>query len=113
MTSGDGFSAPTGYDDYADPIGGAPTHTVKNCAVAPRSGTGTAGDIATRGRAGVVRLLTLFAPYGADIAHADRIIISDPPHAGTYEIEGVPAAWSNPYTGREAGMSVALRSAEG
>ena len=67
----------------------------------------------SKSRHNVVDPEEMIARYGADIAHADRIIISDPPHAGTYEIEGVPAAWSNPYTGREAGMSVALRSAEG
>lgn len=103
--------SPGGHDKYGDPISTeTTTHTIEECAVAPR----TSNELHDRARAGVIVGLTLFAPAGSDILRTDRVVIpEDAPNAGRYEIEGEPAAWQSPRSGRAFGIQVALRRAEG
>jgi hypothetical protein len=97
---------PLGYDDNGDPIEGEASRlTIDGCAVAPRSSS----DITDRGRQGVIVGLSLFAPYGADITHGDRVEVDGVP----YEVDGEAGSWKNPFTEWEAGVEVALRRAAG
>lgn len=75
------------------------------CGLAPRVGEELGGP----GRAGVVVGFTLYAPFGADITFEDRIVCD----AGTFEIEGEPGSWANPFTGTQFGVTAALRRVEG
>lgn len=99
-------STPGGVDEYGDPIEGTVTRQVLDGAfTAPRE----SDEITNRGRAGVIVGLTLFAPYSTDLRHTDQVEVD----GELFEIEGEPGRWRNPMTGREAGIQVALRRAQG
>jgi hypothetical protein len=98
-------SIPGGVDQYGDPIPGSEDSLViLGAFVAPR----TSEDADGRARPGVIVGLTLFAPYDADIDFGDEFDIS----GLRWRIDGVPGQWRQPWTGWEAGMSVALVRAE-
>lgn len=97
---------PPGLDEYGDPIAGEPTSaTLDGCSVAPRLST----EVSAPGREAVLQGLTLYAPYGTDIEHTDRVTVDGVP----YEVDGEPGSWKSPFDGWEAGVSVALRRAAG
>jgi hypothetical protein len=81
---------------------------VTGCAVAPRVNADT-DDTDTRGRQGIVVGLTLYAPPGTALTATSRVQV----RGETYEVEGLPGDWRNPYTGRAVGISAALRKATG
>lgn len=92
---------------------------VSECFIAPRAEVVSRGEgeIAERGREGIVVGLTLFAPSGTDIRPGDAIVemvdgARKAVHAGVWEIEGEPGDWRAP-SGWAAGMQVALRRAKG
>jgi hypothetical protein len=97
---------PGGVDEYGDPVAGTVVKTtLAGAFVAPRETT----EITNRGRAGVIVGLTLFAPYDTDLAFTDRIEVD----GVSYDIEGEPGRWRNPFTEWEAGMQVALVRSSG
>ncbi len=104
---------PGGLDVYGDPVtpdGYSPvTEDIEGCSVAPRLAVEPDG----RGRDGVVVGLTLYCPPGVDIASTDRVVITDGPHQGTYQVDGDPSDWQSGLTGWHAGVSVALTRSAG
>jgi len=103
---------PGGTDEYGDPIPGTTIRVdVPGCGWAPRSaGAGPSSeDIHDRGRQGVIVGLTLYMPAGTDLRHTDQVELE----GLLYDVEGDPGEWRNPLSGREAGLEVALRRAEG
>ncbi len=105
-------SVPGGYDENGDPVAGTTSSvTYDGVAVAPRvGGPGTSStEIIGRGRAGVIEGFTVYGPIDMDIAHTDQIEW----RGQVYDVEGEPGRWANPYSGRQAGMEVAIRRAEG
>lgn len=92
---------PGGVDEYGDPVAGTEDRaTLTGAYVAPRE----TSEIVNRGRAGVIVGLTLFAPYDTDLAFTDRIEVD----GVSYDIEGEPGKWRNPFTDWEAGIQAAL-----
>lgn len=80
---------------FADPV------TIPGCAVAPREqleGPVPSWPPLTSGR-------TVYAPPGTDVSAKDRMIIA----AVTYEVDGDPAVWDNPFTGTRFGVVIQLR----
>lgn len=70
-------------------------------AVAPGAGHTILDD----GRQGADIVWTVYIPgTGHDITSADRLRIP----AGTFQIDGEPAPWESPYTGRKPGTVVHL-----
>lgn len=104
---------PGGLDQYGDPVtpdGYSPVSTdYAGCAVAPRLAIEPGG----RGRDSVVVGLTLYCPPGVDIVRSDRVVITEGPHQGTYEVVGEPSDWQSGLTAWHAGVSVALAFAQG
>lgn len=71
---------------------------------------GTGDDQLDSGRLGVEILWTVYVPgTGHDVAALDRL--STP--YGIYEVDGEPAPWSSPYTGRNPGTVVRLKRIDG
>jgi hypothetical protein len=104
--------SPGGYDEYGDPVESTTTTSeIEGAFVAPRLDTslGGTGEVMSRGRAGVIVGLTLYAPYGVDLTRDDQIDVD----GVRYDIEGEPGAWKNGLTGWAAGIEAALRRAEG
>lgn len=66
-------------------------------------------DITGRGRNGVTVALTLYAPYGTELHHDDKVDVD----GVVYEVDGEPGQWKNPLTGWEAGIVATLLRAEG
>lgn len=98
--------APGGLDEYGDPVESTSTSTeLVGAFTAPRPES----EITSRGRAGVIVGLTLYAPFGTDLVHTDQVDVD-----GTlFEVEGEVGSWRNPLTGWEAGIEVALRRTAG
>lgn len=78
---------------------------IDGCAVSPRF---TPEDTAN-GRQGVIIGLTIYAPPAADVVPTDRIVV----RGDTYDIDGQPGDWTNPYDGRSRGVEFALKRVEG
>lgn len=92
---------PGGVDEYGDPVAGTEDRTtLEGAFTAPRETT----EIVNRGRAGVIVGLTLFAPYDTDLLYTDRIEVD----GVSYDIDGEPGKWRNPFTDWEAGIQAAL-----
>lgn len=94
-----------GKDEYGDPEGTGSDTTLDGCIVAPR----TSVDVVERGRQGVVVGLTLYAPFGTDLVHTDRVKVD----GVLYDLDGEPGPWKSPFNGWEAGVEVALKRAAG
>lgn len=56
----------------------------------------------------LVASLTAYLAYGTDVTARDRVEVTNGPYAGTYEVDGRPAHWLNPYTGARPGCVVRL-----
>lgn len=99
---------PGGFDQDGDPIVGTVETTVyTGVAVAPRKAV--SDELDTRGRAGIVEGFTIYGPTSMDITHTDQIR-----WRGTlFNVEGEPAVWQHPTTGRHAGQEITIRRAEG
>lgn len=79
---------------------------VAGCAVAPRTAQ---PEVFSQGRSAVIVGLAVYMPPGQLVDADDLFEV-----AGlTYEVDGQPGVWTSPYTGRPAGIEVALRRAEG
>lgn len=52
--------------------------------------------------------LTVYVPYSVDVTSADRVEVLTGPYRGTYEVDGLPGWWLNPYTGDAPGCAVKL-----
>lgn len=104
---------PGGYDQYGDPVPGTDTRIdVPGCSWAPRAaGSGpSSSEIDERGRQGVIVGLTVYMPSETFLLATDRLELD----GLLYEVEGEPGVWGpNPFTGREPGLEVAARRAEG
>lgn len=83
----------------------ATRETVQGCALAPRSD----GEERSQSRQGVIVGHTLYAPAGTDLRAADRVEA----RGLTFEVEGFPESWRNPYTGVDFGVEASLRRVEG
>lgn len=74
---------------------------IPGCGVAPRVSEEPLGE----GRALVSTGLVVFAPTGADIGRLDRVIA----RGETWDVDGDPADWRNPFTGWAPGLAVNLK----
>jgi hypothetical protein len=100
----------TGRDKYGDPVSASTTTTTVIAeAIAPSSTVEPTG----RDRQGIVIGYTLYLPYGTDILSTDTVTIAAAPFAGSYDIEGEPAQWVDPFTGVGRGIVAELRRTEG
>jgi hypothetical protein len=93
-------------DRFGDP-GEPVTHSIDGCVIAPRIAGRQGREDLSEGEIVIVGL-TLYAPWGADIAAGDQVEITAAPWAGIYDVDGEPGHWRNPTTGEEAGVEVAL-----
>jgi head-tail adaptor len=94
--------------DWSDPD----RTDVAGCHVAPGSAGGSAGgakEETAAGREGVVVTYDVFFPAGTDVRPGDRAEV----RGDVFDVDGEPADWRSPYTGRHAGIHVALRTVEG
>ncbi len=97
---------PGGTDRYNNPLPGAPPHTVDGCATAPAGSSEQTGTAAT-----VEWDLDLYAPYDADIAAQDVILLPGDPER--YAVHGRPARFRSPFSGWEAGTLARLKGVRG
>lgn len=79
--------------------------TIDGCGFNP----GQSAEPLQVGRNAVTTQPEVYAPAGSDILAGDRLVV----RGKTYEVDGQPAAWKNPFTGWEPGMVVALKLTEG
>ncbi len=70
---------------------------------------GGSTDLATDGRTIVTTKPTAYCPIDADILAGDRLQV----RGVTYDVEGNPAEWRNPFTGWAPGLAVTLELVEG
>ncbi len=92
---------PGGTDRYGNPLPGA-THTVDGCATAPAGSSEQTGAAAT-----VEWDLDLLAPFDADIAAQDVVLLPGDPER--YAVDGRPARFRSPFTSWEAGTLARLK----
>jgi len=97
----DPYSGESNGLDWTTPT----TAAVAGCAVA----IGSTGDPNMDARDAVASDFTVYAPADADIAPADRLVI----RTLTCEVVGRPFVWTNPMTGRVAGLVVRADVLEG
>ena len=93
-------------DPLEGPAGEPRRHQVKGCVFVPGSST-ESGTWANS----VAAEATLLAPFGADLTASDRVEVAG--IAGVWNVEGEPARWRSPLTGRRFGTSAVLRRVEG
>lgn len=87
-------------------------HTVDGVGVAPAGGSGwgvASDEVNTLGEQ-VKSGTTLYAPYGADIRARDTVTLAD---GSRWEVDGDPADWRSPLSGRPRGTVVSLIRVEG
>jgi hypothetical protein len=92
------------YDDTVPDWSDPDLESIDGCALAPELAAEDSDH-----RQGVVIGWTLYAPAGADIEPSDRIVA----RGDTYEVDGEPADWRSPFSGRAAGVALSLRRVEG
>lgn len=61
-------------------------------------------DVEGQGRHGVTDRLTLYAPWGTDLTHTDRVEVD----GVLYELDGNVATWTQPMTGWRPGVTATL-----
>lgn len=79
--------------------------TIDDCAFNP----GGSHESVEPGREPILSKPTVYAPYGADILAGDRLVV----RGVTFDVDGHPSQWRNPFTGWQAGVSVTLISKDG
>ncbi len=98
----------------ADPYSGQATRRdwtaavalpIADCAVNP----GQSSEAPTVNREATTTTPTLYAPYGADVLTADRIVSV----TGTWDVDGHGAQWRSPFTGWTPGSTFPLRRVDG
>lgn len=96
-----------GTDPYGQSVYGwpEPGTTVESLGVAPRGSQ----EPAEVGRQQVITGLTVYLPRGVQVTAYDRVIA----RGETWEVEGEPGLWVNPYTTEPSGLEVALKHPEG
>jgi hypothetical protein len=78
---------------------------IEGCAFNPGDSTEPLQDA----RQSVITRPTVYAPYNADIAAADRLVV----RGTTYEVDGRPLPWKSPFTGWTPGLEIKLKDVEG
>lgn len=97
------ISRPSGTSRYGDPL--PPTDIpLTGVVFAPRYSTELSDQRST-----VIIGLTMYGPYSMDVKPYDRLVRN----GVTWEIEGEPGRWKNPYTGLKAGCEVSLKRVTG
>lgn len=95
---------PSGFNPYGEPE--TPTTiTVPNCIVWPAASTE-----AINLRDQVTSDYVCLMPPGTDIRDTDRMVLPD---GQTYQVTGVPAIYSTPFSGWDPGIEVRLSRWEG
>lgn len=94
---------PAAKDRNGDPVGADTTFTIDGCAINYQS---TSDD--TERRETTLSWIELFCPPGTDIKSTDKVQL---PNGRTYDVDGAPAPWKNPFTGWEPGVVVRLKGA--
>lgn len=99
-----------GRDRFGDPL---PTsqHVIGDCVLWPQTSTEAAGDYSQTVAVGYM----LSLPPGADLRPSDEVLLPGEPEQGPWwSVQGEPLAWGpNPFTGRVAGLVVALSRSTG
>ena len=96
-------STVTARDDYGDSTSTVSETVVPDCAVAPRFATES-----TDPRVAPVMVgLTVYMPAGTAI-DADDVLRID---GKLWQVDGLPAAWENPFTGWAPGLEVPVKRA--
>lgn len=94
-------------DIYGDSTDTVPTDTDWGpCALAPRTSTEREDNRAPA----VVTGLTIYGPQPGPGPGA-QVVIDAGTYAGTWEVEGIPGEWTNPFTGWAPGVEVAVTRA--
>lgn len=94
---------PTGRDGDGNTTYSTVTTTLRG-AFAP------VGSVETvQGQDVVVTQPTVYLPAGTDVTAVDRVIVN----AVTYDVDGTPAAYTNPFTGWQPGVVVKLKAVTG
>lgn len=70
---------------------------------------GGSNEVAADGRTIITTSPTAYGPIGADVKAGDRLVV----RGVTYNVDGNPAEWVNPFTGWAAGVAVPLELVEG
>ncbi len=101
-----------GWDRYGNPLPER-EYDLPGCSVAPGSSedlTSTGGDAAAGG-AGAIQAIRVdwlvFAPARADVRGEDRIRLPEP-WSSTWQVDGIPDVYLNPFTGDEPGVRIRL-----
>ena len=97
----DPFSGEETQESWVNPI----ATEVPGCIVEPLQST----EPVEAGRAAVHIGYKVHMPYGTDVTERDRVVL----YGQTWNVDGRPFAWKNPFTGREAGTEVQLTQVVG
>lgn len=90
----------TGFDwDAADEL------DIEGVAIEPRPSSEPVQDA----RNAVTSGFTLYAPPDADVLPGDRVLVRDV----TYDVEGEPAHWRNPFNGSTPGVVIQTKAVNG
>jgi len=99
-------AAEAGTDRRGNAEPGEPTRLdIDGCAVAPRG----QGENRTEGRQAVTSGWTVYAPTGADVLATDQVEV----RGVVYEVDGEPADWRSPFSGRRPGLVFDVVRVEG
>ena len=79
--------------------------SIPNCGFDPGGSTETV----TVDRTPIVTQPTVYAPSGVDVTALDRLVV----RSRTWQVDGDPAEWRNPFTGWEPGMLIRLKAVDG
>lgn len=78
---------------------------IAGCAFDP----GSSSEPLEQARGAVVTQPTVYAPRGADVLAADRIVV----RGRTWQVDGDPADYRNPFTGWAPGLVIKLKAVTG
>lgn len=101
VTSVDPYSGESTALDWTTPA----TLVIEGCGFNP----GQSSEPLQTGRNAVSTQPEVYAPADADVLAGDRVIV----RGKTYDVDGQPAKWANPFTGWEPGLVIALNLTEG
>lgn len=100
-------NAQSARDAYGDSTDQEPSEAEWGpCAFAPRTSVERQDERAPA----VVTGLTIYGPQPGPASGA-QVVIASGVYAGTWEVEGIPGEWDNPYTGSAPGVEVAVTRA--